>query len=164
MPDPQISIDATWPAVAAAVILVLARAAKSPAIGSPFARVPVRWRPHVVLGLGVISGILEAVVAGTPWGTAIGTGLLSAAAAIAIHGALGGVNPQPEPLPIGAIRVTAPPGSRVTVDAVLGDDGAPLTLPALPSADSSVPPVLVPARGPSVEPAAAWGPTPESRS
>lgn len=86
-----------WPAVAAAVILLLARAAKAPAIGSPFARVPVRYRPHVVLVLGVLSGALEAVVRGVPLGDALLAGALSAACAVLLHGVAGGVNPQPIP-------------------------------------------------------------------
>lgn len=141
-PLDQFDFNRPWPAVAAAVILLLARAAKAPSLGSPFARVPVRWRPHVVLALGVLSGVLDAVVAGTPWLTAIGTGLLSAAVAIAMHGAAGGVNPQPESLPLGWQRVTAPAGSVVTVEATVGEEGAP-PAPRIPAADSSVPPVLV---------------------
>ena len=94
---PAIPEGARWPAAAAIVIVLLARAAKEPAVGSPFARVPVRWRPHVVLALGMLSGILDAAARGTPWGEAIAGGILSAALAVLIHGVAGGVNPQPLP-------------------------------------------------------------------
>lgn len=92
--------DITWLAFASLAIAFLARAAKAPAIGSPFARVPVRWRPHVVLALGVLSGVLDAVMRGTPWVRALGLGLVSAAVAIAGHGAVGGLDPHaPAPAP-----------------------------------------------------------------
>lgn len=134
LPDPRLG----WPALAAVLIALLARAAKSPSVGSPLARIPVRYRPHVIASLGVLSGILNAVLAGTPWSYAIPAGLVSAAVAILAHGLAGGVNP--DPLAPGQIRTTAPPGAKVTVEATLGEPGAP---PA-----------------PPIEPSQAWGPPP----
>lgn len=107
---------AAWPAVAALVIGLLARAAKEPAVGSLFARIPRQHRPRVVLALGVLAGILDAVVRGTSWPTAIVSGLVSGAVAIAGHGALGGVSPEPTPVKGELLETGAPP---VVVDATI---------------------------------------------
>lgn len=131
---------AAWPAVAALVIGLLARAAKEPAVGSLFARIPRQHRPRVVLALGVLAGILDAVVRGTSWPTAIVSGLVSGAVAIAGHGALGGVSPEPTPvkgeLPVADSVVDAPP--RVTPFTAAPsqdldfDDPAPVSLGGAP--------------------------------
>ena len=52
-------------------------------MGSVFARIPRQHRPRVVLALGVLAGILDAVVRGTSWPTAVVSGLVSGAVAIA---------------------------------------------------------------------------------
>lgn len=141
-----------WPAVAAVVILVVARAAKEPAVGSPLARIPVRWRPHVVLALGVLSGVLNAVVAGKAWGDAILENVLSAAVAIAVHGWAGGVNPAP---PRAQGELPRPSAGDVEPAPVeLFVDGLPVP-PAAPTPDRTSPPAQ-----PIVEPAERWGPMP----
>jgi hypothetical protein len=71
-----------WVPLASLVIGVLVRLVKADVIGPT---VPPRWRPYLALGLGVISGVLDAVIAGQPWLTAILGGLASAAAAILGH-------------------------------------------------------------------------------
>lgn len=83
-----------WWALAALLIGLLAMAAKKPQFfGGPLARVPVKHRAKVVAGLGVISGVLDAIVRGTPIADAVLHGLMSAAAAVLFHGVVGGVNP-----------------------------------------------------------------------
>lgn len=136
----QTLIDSgAWTALAALVVTLIARAAKENRLGGLFARVPVVHRPRVIAALGIVAGIFESVVRGVPWPRAIVGGILTGALAMWIHGVAGGVNPKPKPLEPGAIRVTAPPGSTVSVEAMLGDEGAPAAPPA-------------------VEPSTAWSP------
>ena len=63
-----------------------------------------------------MAGILAAVVRGTAWSTAIVSGLVSGAVAIAGHGALGGVSPEPTPVKGELLETEAPP---VVVDATI---------------------------------------------
>ena len=86
-----------WLPLAAAVIGLLAFLAKQDRLGGLFSRVPVRQRPRVIAALGVLAGILDAVVRGTPWAQAITNGLLSGGLAMLVHGVGGGVNPQAAP-------------------------------------------------------------------
>ncbi len=83
-----------WWALAALLIGLLAMAAKRPQFfGGPLSRVPVQHRAKVVAALGVLSGVADAIVRGTPVTDAVAHGLLSAAAAVFVHGLLGGVKP-----------------------------------------------------------------------
>ena len=84
-----------WVPLAALTISVLLVAAKSPRIGSIFARVPREHRPRVVLALGALSGVLDAVTRGTPWPEALVYGLLSAGLAALGHGVAGGLTAEP---------------------------------------------------------------------
>ncbi len=94
-----------WPALSAVAIGLLVRALKSPKVPPPLDRIPARARPLVALLLGIASGALEAVVAGTPWQKAVIGGVIAAAVAIASHqlvieGARGGRElgePKPPP-------------------------------------------------------------------
>lgn len=88
-------VEGPWPAFATAVIVILMRALKEPAVGAPVARIPVRWRAVLVLVLGVASGMLDAVSRGTDPVRAIAWGVVSAALAVLVHGVGGGVNPPP---------------------------------------------------------------------
>ena len=83
-----------WLPLAAAIIGLLAYLAKQDRLGGLFSRVPVRQRPRVIAALGVLAGVLDAVVRGTPWAQAVTNGLLSGGLAMLIHGVAGGVNPQ----------------------------------------------------------------------
>jgi hypothetical protein len=103
-----------WLALAAAVIGLLALAAKQDRLGGLFSKVPVRQRPRVIAALGVLAGILDAVVRGTPWAEAITSGILSGGLAMLVHGVAGGVNPQVAP----AVVLPAP---GPVVDTVIAD-------------------------------------------
>lgn len=106
-----------WPALSAVVIGILVRLFKSPSVPAPLDRIPPKARPLVALVLGVASGCLEAVVAGTPWQKALAGGLVAAALAVfghqlVIEGARDGREigePKPEPLDAGRERDTVPP-------------------------------------------------------
>ena len=74
-----------WVAAAAVIIGALMRLQKSGRLTLPWT-IPARWRPLAGLALGILSGALEAVVAGTPWDRAIVGGLVSAAVAALGHG------------------------------------------------------------------------------
>lgn len=84
-----------WLMASIIVIGLLVRLSKSDVAQRWLTPVPARYRPLVALVLGVASGILEAVAAGTPWLAALLRGLLAAAVAMAGHdvvieGLLGG--------------------------------------------------------------------------
>ena len=75
-----------WVPLAALVIGFLVRALKSDAFVLPsWAAVAAPYRPLLVLALGVVSGVLDAVVAGTPWRDALIGGCLSALMALIGH-------------------------------------------------------------------------------
>lgn len=78
-----------WVGLAALVIGFVVRLLKEDSRFPPFA-LPARWRPLLAMGLGVVSGILQAVSTGTPWRDAILGGLVSAFVAIAGHDAIVG--------------------------------------------------------------------------
>jgi hypothetical protein len=134
-----------WLAVATLVIAAGLAAAKSPKVGSLFARVPREQRPRVVLALGLLSGILDAVTRGTPWPEALVYGVISAALAALGHGAAGGLAPADTLLP-GQVRDTSPPGGSATIEGYVG-----------PAPSGTLPPVLAP---PDVTPIP---PTPDTR-
>lgn len=75
----------TWVAVAALAIGAIVRALKSDSPLPEWLHVPKEWRPVLATGLGVVSGVLDAVVMGTTWPNAILGGVLSAVSAIAGH-------------------------------------------------------------------------------
>jgi hypothetical protein len=120
-----------WLAVATLVIAAGLAAAKSPKVGSLFARVPREQRPRVVLALGLVSGILDAITRGTPWPEALVYGVVSAALAALGHGAAGGLAPADTLLP-GQVRGTSPPYGSVTIEGEVGT-----------SSETGMPPVLV---------------------
>lgn len=70
-----------WPVVAGVVIWCLVRLLKSDVASTP--TIPDRWRPLASLGLGVISGIGDALIAGTPWLTALLGGIVAGLAPVA---------------------------------------------------------------------------------
>lgn len=75
-----------WVPLAALVIGFLVRALKSDAFVLPsWAAVAAPYRPLLVLALGIVSGVLDAVVAGTPWRDALVGGCLSALMALIGH-------------------------------------------------------------------------------
>ncbi len=83
----QLILAHQWVAVAAFVIGALVRAQKAGKLTLPWT-ILARYRPLLALGLGLISGTLEAVIAGTPWSSAIVGGLVSAAIAGLGHGVI----------------------------------------------------------------------------
>ena len=131
-----------WVPLAALVIGFLVRALKSDAFVLPsWAAVAAPYRPLLVLALGIVSGVLDAVVAGTPWRDALIGGCLSALMALIGHTTIvdvlrggrdigappvGGVEPsyypdpparkgplyQPPPAPRESEEVTLPKGPR----------------------------------------------------
>lgn len=74
-----------WVALSALVIGAIVRLLKS---DTPLPTVPSAWRPWLALGLGCISGALDAIVNGTAWTAALVGGLVAALTAIAGHDAL----------------------------------------------------------------------------
>ena len=82
-----------WPLAVVLALLLVTRALKSPSLGAPLARVPVRLRPHVVALLGVASAVLDAIARGTPWLEALTAGATATAWAVFVHGLLGGIDP-----------------------------------------------------------------------
>lgn len=133
-----------WVPLAALVIGFLVRALKSDAFVLPsWAAVAAPYRPLLVLALGVVSGVLDAVVGGTPWRDAIVGGLLSALMAMIGHTTIvdvlrggrdiGAPAPPAEkgplyqpPAPRESEEVTLPKGPRgvARIDAVLAVCGA----------------------------------------
>ena len=109
------NLDPRWTALAATIIAVVARVAKEPVAGSLFARVPQRFRPHVVAALVLLAGILDASVRGTSWRDAIFGGLTGAGGAMLLHGLLGGVHSAAPSAP--AVELSPPSAAPVSVDA-----------------------------------------------
>jgi hypothetical protein len=118
-----------WVALAALVIGLFALALKSPAIGSPLARIPREQRPRLILLAGVASGVLQAVVAGTPWIDALVGGLVSAGVAVLGHGVAGGLSPLAAP----TVQVLPSAGPVVETEIV----------PVVPPLTPSIPEVLL---------------------
>lgn len=76
-----------WVPLSSLVIGLILRLSKSDATWLFLARfnIPAKARPWAALALGVASGVLEAVVAGTAWPTALVGGVVSALTAISGH-------------------------------------------------------------------------------
>lgn len=74
-----------WFGVTAVIIGAIVRVLKS---DTPLATVPARFRPWLALGLGVVSGVLQAIASGTPWMQALTSGIGAAATAIVGHDVL----------------------------------------------------------------------------
>ena len=155
-----------WLAVATLVIAAGLAAAKSPRVGSLFGRVPREQRPRVVLALGLVSGILDAVTRGTPWPEAIVYGVISAALAALGHGAAGGLAPADTLLP-GQVRGTSPPYGSVTIEGYVGAPSETGMPPVLAARDTTVsaPPDVTPlpvtpdtSGVPRAELSGPWGP------
>lgn len=70
-----------YPIVIAVLISIAIRLCKGDVAATP--TIPARYRPLVSLGLGILSGAATAVIAGTPWGTALLEGLAAGVAPIA---------------------------------------------------------------------------------
>lgn len=133
-----------WVPLAALVIGFLVRTLKSDAFVLPsWAAVAAPYRPLLVLALGVVSGVLDAIVGGTPWRDALVGGLLSALMALIGHTTIvdvlrggrdiGAPAPPAEkgplyqpPAPRESEEVTLPRGPRgiARIDAVLAVCGA----------------------------------------
>lgn len=71
-----------WPILAALLIGALVRLSKTPAAGEVWQKVPKRYRPIIPAAMGLLSGISEAIIMGTPYGTALAYGILSGLLAI----------------------------------------------------------------------------------
>jgi hypothetical protein len=99
-----------WIGLAALIIGFLVRLMKDDTRFPPFA-IPARWRPWAALGLGVVSGVLQAVSTGTAWKDALLGGLVSAFAAIAGHDAIvnGVLGGREVPMPAALTRKSSPP-------------------------------------------------------
>lgn len=75
------AIDAKqWWVVAAGLILVAIYVVRG--LTGLWDRIPYKYRRAVVLGLGILSGVAQAVFTGQPWLPALVGGLLSAVSAI----------------------------------------------------------------------------------
>lgn len=71
-----------WITIASLIIGAIVRGLKS---DTPLPTVAPRWRPALAVCLGLVSGMLEAILDATPWQKAMAGGLVSAAVAIAGH-------------------------------------------------------------------------------
>lgn len=76
-----------WVGLAALVIGLIVRLLKEDTRFPPF-ELPARWRPLLAIGLGLVSGVLQAASTGTPWCDAILGGVVSGFVAIAGHDAI----------------------------------------------------------------------------
>lgn len=76
-----------WLPVAALVIGALVRFAKSD-VPIPFWNVPAKYRTWLAMGLGVVYGVFQSVIGGTPLVTALLQGLAAAMMAIVGHEAI----------------------------------------------------------------------------
>jgi len=83
----QLAMDHKWVAVSALIIGALSRVAKAGKL-TALMKVDARYRPLVVVGLGLASGVLEALMAGTAWPHALLGGLIAACVAMGGHNVL----------------------------------------------------------------------------
>lgn len=124
-PKPYLDLIAKheWVGLAALVIGLIVRLLKEDTRFPPFA-LPARWRPLLAMGLGLASGVLQAVATGTPWRDAIVGGIVSGALAIAGHGTVveSARNGKDIPMP----GLTKPPAAK-------GEPPTPLD-PSVPQA------------------------------
>ncbi len=74
-----------WIPLCALLIGVLVRLLKSPRVPGWLGNIPHKMRPMLAVVLGVLSSGLDRVAHGTPWRTALISGLLSAAVAVLAH-------------------------------------------------------------------------------
>lgn len=88
MPDINALTDAVnqhaWPIVAALVILFAIYAIKLPAFGSLWSRIPATVQPLIAVGLGIASGVAEAVSQRRPWLPALVSGVIAGLSAIGV--------------------------------------------------------------------------------
>jgi|SRR5579872_1737108 len=84
--DPSVLVAAIgthqWTLVIALVIGGLVFASKTPLLASWFNKVPMQYRPLVVIALGFLTGVQQALMNHKAWTTALVTGLIAALAAI----------------------------------------------------------------------------------
>jgi hypothetical protein len=71
-----------WAVATGAFILIIVYLSKLPAFGAQWNRIPKKYRPLVVVGLGVASGVAQALVARQPWLPALLSNGLAALVAI----------------------------------------------------------------------------------
>lgn len=75
--------SSNWLVFSAVLILIGVRVSKLPALGNQWDRIPKRYRPLIPVGLGILSGLCEAIISSKePWGMALFKGLLSGLLAI----------------------------------------------------------------------------------
>jgi hypothetical protein len=104
-----------WVGLAALVIGLVVRLLKEDTSFPPFA-IPARWRPVLALGLGVVSGVLQAASTGTPWRDAVLGGLVSAFLAIAGHDTIVNSLRDGQDVPIPAALARKAPPRPVSVE------------------------------------------------
>lgn len=73
-----------WIPLAALLVGLLVRLSKSD-VPIPGWNIPAKYRPALALGLGMVGGVLDAIVAGKPWKVAVAEGLFAASLAILGH-------------------------------------------------------------------------------
>ena len=71
-----------WAIVAGIVLLSLVQAARLPAVGAQWQRLPAPWRPYVPILLGILSGVAQALATAQPWVAALVGGIVSAIPAL----------------------------------------------------------------------------------
>lgn len=79
----ELSLDRKWLAATALLIGLVVRVLKSDIKLTP--TIPSRWRPWLAIGLGVVAGVLDAMVRGTMWKKAIAEGVVAAVMAMVGH-------------------------------------------------------------------------------
>lgn len=80
-PDVSVLVQAldvkAWWVIAAWVVVALVYVSKLPLLGNTWEKIPKQYRAYVVLGLGVLSGVAQAVILRQPWLPVLIQGLLS---------------------------------------------------------------------------------------
>jgi hypothetical protein len=71
-----------WPILAGLIILTLIYVSKLPVLGSQWDRIPIKYRPLVVLGLGIVSGVAQALATKQPWLPALIENMIASMGAI----------------------------------------------------------------------------------
>lgn len=80
--------ERNWPYIAVCVIFVSVRIAKLPIVGSHWDKIPRQYRPLIPVGLGVLSGVGEALLVHRSWLPALLFGVFSGLMAIGADQAL----------------------------------------------------------------------------
>jgi hypothetical protein len=90
-----------WPLAVGAAILLVVYFIKLPLFGGTWQAIPKNYRPLIVLGLGAVSSMGQALLADRPWSVSILGGFLAALAAIGADQVITKPFslPQLEPLP-----------------------------------------------------------------